>query len=132
MKILDTVKKCSDFFNIDCEIKEISFLDWRKIPRQKMRGVYIIVHNNTDIVYIGKGNIRTRQDMHYQKTIGNKNIYMPEGWKTLLENSNYPTEFWKTYYIPLQKETELSAMEGALIHFLQPIANDEVWKDRNK
>ena len=138
--IFDTIQSCKSFFNIECEVKEISFLDWRNLPRRRMRGVYIIEYNYTiphifedsKIIYVGKGNIRTRQDMHYQKSIGNEKIYMPEGWKSLLESKQFPTEFWKTYYIPLQKESELSAMEGALIHFLQPIANDEVWKDRNK
>lgn len=138
--IFDSIQKCKDFFNIQCEVKEINFLDWRNIPRKRMRGVYIIVYiKDTDdffvderVIYVGKGNIRTRQDMHYQKSIGNEKIYMPEGWKSLLESKQFSTESWKTYYIPLQKESELSAMEGALIHLLQPIANDEVWKDRNK
>lgn len=138
--MLDVIEKCKNFFNINCEIQEIPFLEWRKIPRNRIRGVYLIVYNKSinahfideKIIYVGKGNIRTRQDMHYQKSIGNKKIYMPEGWKNLFESQKYSTEYWKIYYMQLKQESELSAMEGALIHFLNPIANDEVYKDINK
>jgi hypothetical protein len=32
----------------------------------------------------------------------------------------------------LEKQTERSAVEGALIHLLQPLANDETFKDNNR
>jgi len=136
MQILETIEKCSKFFNIDCDVKEINFLKWKEIPR-KIRGVYIIASsfsNDVEIIYVGKGNIRTRQDMHYQKSIGKKipGLTYPEGWKYLFENYTISNENWHIYYIELNRETQLSAMEGALIHFLKPWVNDEVWKDRNK
>jgi len=136
MKVLDTIKTCADFFKIDCEVKETNFLNWRQIPK-KIRGVYIItssLNDGAEIIYVGKGNIRTRQDMHYKKSIGEEipGLTYPEAWKFLLENYTVTNDNWHIYYIHLQRETQLSAMEGALIHFLQPWVNDEVWKDRNK
>jgi len=136
MTVLETIKKCSNFFNIACEVKQINFMAWKEIPR-KIRGVYIITSGSdvdSEIIYVGKGNIRTRQDMHYQKSIGKEmsGLVYPEAWKYLLENYTISNSLWYVYYIELKFETELSAMEGALIHFLKPWVNDEVWKDRNK
>ena len=130
--ILDTIMKCTDFFKITCDVHQYKFLDWRTIPK-KHRGVYIIA-NGEDILYVGKGNIRGRQEKHYQKTIGvvNAGLTYPDGWKYLFENYKVPTDVWTVFYITLKTETELSAMEGALIHFLQPLANDETHTDRIK
>ena len=132
MTIAKTIQKCADFFDINCTTHEINFAYWKDIPRTH-RGVYIITYGNDgQIIYVGKGNIRGRQEKHYQKTIGkiSEGLTYPDGWKYLFENFDLPSELWHVYYVTLNTETELSAMEGALIHFLQPLANDETFKDR--
>jgi hypothetical protein len=38
---------------------------------------------------------------------------------------------WTIYYTELESETELTALEGALIHLLQPLANNETNRDNS-
>lgn len=130
--IIDTVRRLSDFYNISCAVEEIEFASHKDIPKTS-RGVYIIA-NSTHAVYVGKGKIASRQVTHWIKAnnIQGKNILFPKGWRWLLENHDCKPDAWKLYYINLRKETELSAMEGGLIHILQPLANDETFKDEER
>ena len=129
--IAGTVSQVKEFFNITCEMQQIQFKDWASLPR-KLRGVYILTDEESRVIYVGKGFIRTRQDSHWPKAHGTpkKGQIYPKGWKWLAENFSVAPELWTLNYIGLMQETELSAMEGGLIHLLQPLANDETFKDR--
>lgn len=129
--VKDTIKKCSKFFNIACTIEETLFQDFRTLVTRQ-RGVYVLVSDTDEIIYVGKGFIKTRQKSHWDKSVNEVDSlrYIPNGWRWLRENFEVTPDAWRLYHIELTKETELSAMEGALIHLLQPLANDETFKDR--
>jgi hypothetical protein len=134
-----TIKQCLKFFDVTATILDLPFQTFRKIPKEH-RGVYIItsaeIRNNDpyEIIYVGKGNIRMRQFMHTKKTQEKlkPSTVMPAGWEWLKENRGCVATHWHVYYMHLNSETELSAMEGALIHRLQPLANEETHRDRKK
>jgi hypothetical protein len=132
MTIHDTVDKCKTFFNINCTLVSIPFCQYKDLVPKAARGVYILQSEIDQIVYVGKGNIRDRQDSHWPKANGDIKSYTvdPKGWQWLRSNFDVHPELWTLHYVDLHKETELSAMEGSLIHFLQPITNDETFKDR--
>lgn len=131
MSVTQTVDRVKAFFGIDCTLAQKPFKDWTDLPRKK-RGVYILTDEHERVVYVGKGFIRDRQDSHWPKAHGTpkKHQIDPKGWKWLRENYEVKPSEWTLNYILLAKETELSAMEGSLIHILQPLANDETFKDR--
>lgn len=130
--VIDTVRRLTEFYNISCSVEELDFKNHKDIPKTA-RGVYVIT-NGSQVVYVGKGKIASRQVTHWIKAnnIQGKNILFPKGWLWLLENYDCKPDSWKLYYINLRKETELSAMEGGLIHILQPLANDETFKDEER
>ena len=132
MSVAQTVDKISQFFNINCVLESKQFSDWASLPRT-MRGVYILTDEHGRVVYVGKGFIRSRQDSHWPKAHGQpkKHQVDPKGWQWLRENYTVTPGLWMLNYISLSKETELSAVEGSLIHLLQPLANDETFKDRS-
>lgn len=130
--VVKTINRCRRFFKIQCQIQLKSFNQYGEIPKTT-RGVYVLESENGEIIYVGKGNIRARQESHWPKAHGVARSYHidPKGWQWLRENKNITPNNWQLYYIELGKETELSAMEGGLIHLLQPLANDETFRDRN-
>lgn len=134
----DTISNISAFFGITTAPELIKFQDWASIDRDR-RGVYILVDRAADVagaeyVYVGKGYFRARQKSHWVKA--NDRVPVghidPKGWKWLRANTEMSVLNWHLYVIDLARETELSAIEGGLIHLLQPLANDETFTDRNK
>jgi hypothetical protein len=132
-KVQNTVEQLKNFFNIDCTIVTTPFANYKEI-KAKLRGVYVLVDEHDQIMYVGKGTVRSRQDSHWPKAHGKpkKHQIDPKGWKWLRENYDVKPGQWTVNYIELTKETELSAMEGGLIHILQPLANDETFKDEKR
>ena len=132
-KVHDTVNELKAFFNIDCTIQTKPFKSYKELVRT-MRGVYVLTSENDEVIYVGKGTIKDRQDSHWFKAHGTpkKHQIDPKGWKWLRENYNITPGAWTINYIELRRETELSAMEGGLIHKLQPLANDETFKDEGR
>lgn len=130
--IKSTIEKCLDFFGIDCTCSQIDFKDYMDLHR-KDRGVYVLADGDS-VVYVGKGYIRDRQEKHWQKAWNDlkPGTIDPKGWKWFRENHEVKPNGWRLWFIHLSRETELSAMEGALIHFLQPLANDETFKDEGR
>lgn len=130
-KVVDTVAKLKAFFNIECTLQTKPFSSYKDLKKTS-RGVYVLTTEDGLIVYVGKGDIKARQDSHWFKAHGTpkKHQIDPKGWKWLRENYNITPGAWTINYIELARETELSAMEGGLIHILQPLANDETFKDR--
>lgn len=132
-KVHDTVDQLKKFFNIDCTIQTKPFNSYKELKKTS-RGVYVLTSENGEIIYVGKGTIKDRQDSHWFKAHGTpkKHQIDPKGWKWLRENFTITPGLWTINYIELKKETELSAMEGGLIHILQPLANDETFKDEGR
>jgi hypothetical protein len=130
-KVADTVALLKTFFNIECTLQTKQFSSYKDLKKTS-RGVYVLTTEDGLIVYVGKGDIKARQDSHWFKAHGTpkKHQIDPKGWKWLRENYNITPGNWTINYIELARETELSAMEGGLIHILQPLANDETFKDR--
>lgn len=132
-KVQDTVDSLKVFFNIDCTVQTKPFNSYKELVRT-MRGVYVLTSEKDEVIYVGKGTIKDRQDSHWFKAHGTpkKHQIDPKGWKWLRENYNITPGLWTINYIELKRETELSAMEGGLIHILQPLANDETFKDEGR
>ena len=128
--ITETIGKCLDFFEIDGSYIQIDFKNYQAL-RRKDRGVYVLAHGDS-VVYVGRGYIRDRQEKHWQKALNDlkPGTIDPKGWKWFRENHDVKPDEWQLWSISLARETELSAMEGSLIHLLQPLANDETFKDR--
>jgi hypothetical protein len=125
--ITDTINKCKEFFKVDCTINQIQLKDYRQI-KTRAKGIYIL-HTTDRTIYVGKGFIRSRQPKHWDKAINELNNTKDTlGWAWLRENFDCtnPGEWYLTY-LELNTRSEQSAMEGALIHFLQPLANDETY-----
>lgn len=104
---------------------------YKDIPNDA-RGIYIIEDDLCRPIYVGKGWIRTRQSSHWPKMGNDETVYntAPKGWRTLRENTaNIDPSEWTIYYTELESETALTALEGSLIHLLQPLANNETYKD---
>jgi hypothetical protein len=138
MNLIDTVQRLSDFFEIPSTLQWVEMADWSYLDKFR-RGVYVITTadgalDTTKIVYVGKGFFRARQSSHWAKLTGtiSPGQIDPKGWKWLREHHELDLSNWRVYLVDLPLETQLSAMEGGLIHLLQPLANDETFTDRQK
>ena len=124
--ITETIQKVLDFYNINS--KEV-YTHWSEKPdleKKRSRGVYII-YDEDKVYYVGKGFIRDRQQKHKEKFLGEfRNARDTRGFKAfrqqygILDLTNL-----KFCYIVMESETGIGAVETGLIHFLQPLANDE-------
>lgn len=124
----DVINRELAHFNITANVISLDFRDFKTIPKDH-NGIYIITQGES-VVYVGKGQVHRRQKSHLDKVKENKND--TNGWRWLMENYAVDPRRWLVTYIILYKQTELSAIEGALIHQLQPLANDETFKDNNR
>lgn len=132
ISLLETLAHCKTFLNLTCNITQMPFRNYREIPTSA-RGVYILEDELFRPIYVGKGWIKTRQQSHWPKALGQAKTYQidPKGWQQLREHNPLliPQE-WTIYYAELNQETAITALEGALIHLLQPLANDETYRDQ--
>lgn len=131
----ETINNELKHFGITAEIITKDFKMYNTIP-SKHNGVYVVSEGDK-VVYVGKGWIRARQTKHWQKALADfkHGTNDTKGWKWLRENYSIydlTPEKWTVKYIILHKETELTAMEGALIYRLQPLANDETFIDNSR
>ena len=134
-KVVDTIQSELEHFGIQAEIITKEFKNYKSIP-SKHNGVYIVSEGDK-VVYVGKGWVRARQSKHWEKALADfkHGTNDTKGWQWLRENYstyNLTPEKWTVQYFILHKETELTAMEGALIYRLQPLANDETFTDENR
>jgi len=128
-----TIKRVLKFFDIKTKIIDWDFQHYNDINSEH-KGVYVITHDD-EVIYVGKGQIKTRQGKHWDKALGAKKAKDTSGWRWLRENKEINAKIvkdWKVFYVILYKQTELSAVEGALIQLLQPLANDETYKDNER
>lgn len=128
--VQETIDKVLDILGITTEVKVTSFGGYTDIP-STAKGIYVIVENE-QVIYVGKGNIKARQVHHWNKAHNNitRNTKDTDGWRWLREHCEIAPASWMIYYMSLCKETEKTAVEGMLIHLLQPLANDETYSDR--
>jgi len=130
-EIKETLKKVLAFHGITPEISECAFLDYKNLS-SKISGVYLIVHLDT-VIYVGLGIIRKRIGTHEQKALNSfSGAQDTDGWKYLRENYSVDLSKWSFLYVPMESATGRSAVEGSLIHLLQPLANNECLEDREK
>lgn len=127
------IKEVLDWFKIKADPISIPYKSHTTIDRSYM-GVYIITQDDL-IVYVGKGEILNRQRKHWdkahRKTLA-EGAKDPKGWQWLRENYTIDTDKWQLHYIILYRQDELSAVEGALILRLQPLANNETFEDNKR
>lgn len=130
IKITQTINNCINFFGITIPAVEgCAFRDWRGIST-RARGIYVI-YGEDQVIYVGKGQIRSRQDKHWQKALAEfRDARDTVGWQWLREHTAVEPAQWRLQVITVAQSTARSALEGTLIHLLQPLANDEVYEDR--
>lgn len=131
--ILDTIHRAKQFLQLaDLKVTQIPYRLYREIS-PKIRGIYILEDELQRPIYVGKGWIRTRQNTHWPKALGVTKSYHtdPKGWQHLREHNELDPKEWTIYYIEVANETAISALEGGLIHLLQPLANDETYRDNH-
>lgn len=129
--ILATINLAKQFLQLDdLKVTQIPYRLYKEIPTS-IRGIYILEDELQRPIYVGKGWIRTRQNSHWPKAHGDVKSYHtdPKGWQHLREHNELDPKEWTIYYIEVAKETAISALEGSLIHILQPLANDETYRD---
>ena len=118
MDVDATVKSVLDFNDIEAEIITKQFRYYKDIHKL-LKGIYILMQGE-EVVYVGKGNIADRQRKHWKKANGDLKIKDPEGWHWLNKHVEITPKDWTIKYLILHKQTELSAVEGCLIHKLKP------------
>ena len=128
--ILETIGRCRDFLQITAgQDQELDFARWSALEHRQ-RGIYVI-YSPRETIYVGKGLVRDRQPKHWEKARGEfQNARDTVGWRWLREHTAVDPETWHMYVITGLGHTACSALEGGLIHLLQPLANDEVYLDR--
>jgi len=129
--IKETLKKVLEFHGVATEISECAFLNYGSI--KKMRGIYVIA-GPSGAIYVGKGYVKDRQKHHKNKALNNIKGGTKDtaGWKNWRENHAVDLSDCWLVYAEVNAETEISAVEGSLIHLLQPLANDECLVDHKK
>ena len=129
--VKETLKKVLEFHGITTDVLACDFLDYKNIS-EKINGVYLIVYLNM-VIYVGLGIVRERISTHEQKALNSlKNAKDTSGWRYLRENYLVDLSKWDLLYVPIESATGRSAVEGSLMHLLQPLANNECLEDRKK
>ena len=132
INLLNQIKEVLINRSVDTEIKSCKFEKFPKILK-RLTGVYIIFDTKLGIiVYVGKGIIFGRFKPHYNKATGlwEGKRGDTNGWKWFRNNNQFDIHNWKIFYVELPSEKKQVAVEGMLIDDLEPLANDETFKDR--
>ena len=128
------LKKVFEFYGLDPKIESKDLNEWKDIPFSIQHGVYIIKHND-DVLYIGQGRVRRRQKHHIDNITGH-NLITEHGdgrtkstkaWESIRENYKPKVDNCKVYYMDCRTKYDAIAVEGALIKFLMPLANEETF-----
>lgn len=130
MDIDEKIQSVLSFLKIEAEVITKPFRYHRDIHKL-LKGIYILVQDE-QVIYVGKGNIADRQRTHWKKANGDLKIKDPEGWHWIQKNIDISPKDWTIKYLILHKQTELSAVEGCLIHVFQPLANNETFIDEGR
>lgn len=127
MTIMKTIDATLVLLNTSASIQLVNFCDYTSVPRGH-RGVYVIGNGDTAI-YVGRGQIRNRLERHMDKALGLGSARDTQGWAWLRNNYDRAVDTWCVYYVEIASEVTQTALEGGLIHLLQPLANSEVRAD---
>ena len=123
------LERCRVFLDITIYNRiDCGFTEWRKRLPAQGRGVYLI-HDEQGLIYIGKGIVKVRTDKHEQKITDTRKHGQPEpqGWKWLRLVQKPDITKWKLTALYLDSKSGETALEGCLIHFLQPVVNEETF-----
>ena len=129
-KIVNTVVRTAAFFELELDLYSIRLNDRKSIPATIKNGVYIIEADN-QIVYVGKGTVRDRMKTHIEKISGEfQTAKDTTGFKILRETTNITVMDCRVHYMDCKNEINATAMEGALMKKLMPLANNETYKTK--
>jgi hypothetical protein len=127
-KIESYLNNLTTLFDLEVEGRNCDILNFKEIPSEIVNGVYILFYEN-QIVYVGRGKVRNRQEMHIEKLSGLFHKAKDTiGFKLLRENKKIVIGDCQVYYFNAYTKSASSAFESALIHFLQPLANKETFE----
>jgi hypothetical protein len=124
--ILEKIKTNLEYKSISGKIEKCAFNEYKTFKRR--RGIYVI-YDNDKVIYVGKGFFKARNDSHYKKAIDEARYY-PEGWIWFKNTYDYDISDWNLVIVELESEVAITYMEGAMMLDLDPLANDETFKDR--
>tara|TARA_Y100001954_G_C15803783_1_gene601558 strand:- start:2231 stop:2647 length:417 start_codon:yes stop_codon:yes gene_type:complete len=127
-KIKNHLNNLAEIFDVKVEGHFCNILNFKEIPSEIINGVYILFYQN-QIIYVGKGIVRNRQEMHIEKLSGHFNKAKDTvGFKLLRNKKKIIIGDCQVYYFNAYTKSASSAFESALIHFLQPLANKETFE----
>jgi len=129
-KIINTVVHTAAFFNLELDMYSITLSNRMNVPSSIKNGVYVI-ESKDNIVYIGKGTVRDRLKTHIEKISGKFHTAKDTtGFKILRETTNITVGECNVHYMDCKTEIDATAMEGALMKKLMPLANNETYKTK--
>ena len=124
--ILDKINSRLNTEEISGNIELCTFNEYKEFKRR--RGIYVI-YDNDKVIYVGKGFFKDRNDSHYKKAV-NEACYNPKCWIWFKDTYDYNISDWNLVVVEIASEVDITFMEGAIMKDLQPLANDETFKDR--
>lgn len=132
-QVTDAIEDIRNFYKmVDVHPKFVDFSQWADIKRG--RGVYVLL-NDDEVIYVGRGNIKARQESHYKKLTGGLTEHdnkEPKGWAHLREERGIDPNSLLLIYVYLNGKDDEAAMEGGLIKILQPYTNDEIFSKNSQ
>jgi hypothetical protein len=135
-KLFRTLARVFSFYELNPHVVSEDLDNWKDIPFSIKHGVYIIKHND-DILYIGQGRVKRRQKHHIDNITGenlitetsskNGRTKSTKAWEYIRESYKPEVKNCKVYYMDCITKYDAIAVEGALIKFLMPLANEETF-----
>ena len=123
-RVTDAIQKVKAVWPFNTHIDYVDFLD-RNAINKSATGIYVITEGD-DVLYVGKGHIAARHEKHLKKIRG-QSVVEPKGWLWLRTVRQSRPENWKMIMVFTESRSVESLLEGALIHELQPLVNDEIF-----
>jgi excinuclease UvrABC nuclease subunit len=125
-QIADVIQLMKTVHGIESSSQTFDFTNWREI-KTAAYGVYIIYHED-EIVYVGQGNIRDRQQKHMAKLTENitPETDMPDGWLHLRTQRTLDYKKFQLIVLYISDQADVNLMEAGLIKHLQPSVNIQI------
>jgi len=124
--IADAIQLMKTVHDIETKSEPFDFVNWRDI-KNNTYGVYIIYHED-EILYVGQGHVRDRQERHYGKLTEEiiPATKMPAGWLHLRTKRTLDFTKFQVIVLHIVDQADVNLMEAGLIKHLQPCINIQI------
>jgi hypothetical protein len=111
--------------------KSCQFKDFAELPHNH-NGVYILYQLVTptlfEILYVGKGKIKTRQKKHRQKLIETPQKTDPLAWRWFRNKRGFDYNNLHLIALFFNDKSGMTCLESNLIRHMDPMLNNETFK----